>query len=406
MKPSPRFASSVAANVAYWTEQTKGLDREAIQEVDRDRQNLYRAADFGLGLDETWRKATELILQCYPFINERGYYRDWYALLERIVEACPEDDLTLKGRALSQLGIFYRRMRRLDEALAIHLEEEQVGLRSEDEERTAFAQMHIAYIYYRQHRNDRAMRRAQAALKAFRKIAPESEMMAASLNASGLIAMNRNNLEEAESWLEEAVELYRRLDNPLEMGRALLNLGNALENMKRYDEAVGRYHEAHSQFVASGNRIDETRLYMSLGTLLYHQGKLNEAEEVFRLADSEYTRQWDTNYQLAQIKMNLANVLLAQGKLYESEAYWRECIPNWREAGARLTLANSLGGLAETLVAKGDAEEAIALFDEALAILAEFPKDAWAVRLQETFSRERTEALVLVEKDGHPHPAE
>jgi tetratricopeptide (TPR) repeat protein len=103
--------------------------------------------------------------------------------------------------------------------------------------------------------------------------------------------------------------------------------------------------------------------------------------------------------------MNLANVLLAQEKLDESEAYWRECIPEWRQADAHLMLANSLGGLAETLVAKGDIDQAIVHFDEALEIIAEYPADVWARKLGGMFSQERAEALKAKNSGGHPQAA-
>jgi tetratricopeptide (TPR) repeat protein len=405
MMPSPHFIKSVSANVAYWSERTRRLDSDGIRAVDTERQNLYRAADFGLGLEETWRETTDLVLQSYPLIDERDYSRDWITLLEAIIIKCPRDDLTLTGRVLGQLGTLYRRRRHLDKALAIHLEEEQLGVKSGNKERIAFAHMHLANVHYRLRQYDQAGKQAQDALATFRIIAPRSEMVAASLSAAGLIATNSGDLDSAERWLLEAVEHYRSLDLAVQTGRALMNLGNILEKAERYDEAIERYHEARAQFITSGNKIGEMQLNMSLGTLLYHRGKIKEAEEVFRRADSQYLRQWGTSYQIAQIKMNLANVLLAQEKLDESEAYWRECIPEWRQADARLMLANSLGGLAETLVGKGDIDQAIDHFDEALEIIAEYPTDTWARKLDGMFSQERAEALEIRDSGGHPHAA-
>ncbi len=388
--------------MVYWSSRTRNLDGDVIREVDKERQNLYRAADFGLGLEETWRDTAELILQCYTLIDEKGYGREWISMLERIIEGCPKDDHTLRGRLLGQMGTLYRRSRQLDKALATHEEEERIGEETEDNERIGFSHMHLAYVHFRLRNYDRGEKYAQAALATFQEFAPKSKMVADSLLAAGLIATNRGDLDDAEDWLLKAVELYSQLELGLGLGRALTNLGNVLENAGRYEEAIERYREAKGWLRASGNKIEEMKLDMSLGTLLYHQGKVEEAEQAFRRADSQFVRQWGTPYQIAQIKMNLANVLLAQGKLAESEAYWRECIPEWRQAEAQLMLANSLGGLAETLDAKGETNQAIVLFDEALEIIAKYPNDAWARKLNEMFSQERLGAAVKIKKGDHP----
>jgi hypothetical protein len=48
-------------------------------------------------------------------------------------------------------------------------------------------------------------------------------------------------------------------------------------------------------------------------------------------------------------------------------------------------LANSLSGLAETHVEQGKFEDVIPLYEEALAIVREFPDDTWAQRLRDRF---------------------
>ena len=112
---------------------------------------------------------------------------------------------------------------------------------------------------------------------------------------------------------------------------------------------------------------------------------MEEAEAAFRRADSPYMRKQGRPYDRALTKMNLANVLLAQGRVNEAEKYWQASIQEWRQVDSRLMLANSLSGLAETYVEQGKFEEVIPLYQEALAIAIDHPDDAFAQRLRKRF---------------------
>ncbi len=50
MISTPQFTRSVAANVAYWRQRTSDLSERKLGALDRERQNLYRATEFGLSL--------------------------------------------------------------------------------------------------------------------------------------------------------------------------------------------------------------------------------------------------------------------------------------------------------------------------------------------------------------------
>jgi len=97
MTPSADFAESIAANIAYWQTRLREPNDDEIKAVDLDRINLYRAIEFGMGLPVTWHETANLVVQCFPFIVQRGYYRDWIPVLEKLTSGCAQDDLALKG---------------------------------------------------------------------------------------------------------------------------------------------------------------------------------------------------------------------------------------------------------------------------------------------------------------------
>ena len=98
------------------------------------------------------------------------------------------------------------------------------------------------------------------------------------------------------------------------------------------------------------------------------------AEKSLRQAYSPYLRQSGNLILQATAVVSLGNVLLKQERLVEAEAYLRLAIDLWRKVDDDLNLANAIGSLGEVLVLKGEAAEAILLFDEALALLERFPE--------------------------------
>jgi hypothetical protein len=69
------------------------------------------------------------------------------------------------------------------------------------------------------------------------------------------------------------------------------------------------------------------------------------------------------------------------GRLGEAEQTLNGSIALWRRAGGRLMLANTLGSMAETLLAMERADEALPYLEETIAIAADFPDDDWGREL-------------------------
>ena len=63
VQPIPAFVQSVSAGLVYWQSRTRKLDDAQIGRLEGERQNLYRAVQFGLALPETWQETAEVALQ-------------------------------------------------------------------------------------------------------------------------------------------------------------------------------------------------------------------------------------------------------------------------------------------------------------------------------------------------------
>ena len=242
--PSSLFSRSVAANIAYWQQRTKVLTDENLPAIDRDRQNLYRAAQYGLHLAATWRETADLILQTYVLVERRGYWGEWIPLLEGLLARCGADDLALRGRLLDQLGLFYRYNQQLEKAVAAHKEELQIGLALKDKWRQAHACINLGAAL-------RVMRRFAAAEEyilqaqaAFQAIdAPVVKHAFVTLEL-GLLAQAEGQWVEAEAQLKHSVQLWRKVGDPALLANCLKLLGQVLSAQDKTAVAASTYHAA------------------------------------------------------------------------------------------------------------------------------------------------------------------
>jgi tetratricopeptide (TPR) repeat protein len=385
MLPTTQFSESVTANLDYWRRRVSDLEKNDSRPFAGEGQNLFRAVQFGLELPQTWQCAAELVVECWNLVKDHSFWIEWIPILEAVVAGADENIQELKAQALDQLGVLYRRNRQFDAALAAHGQEEKIGRELEDENRRAQAAIRFGETYWRMRQNDKAAKCTRAALKILLDLNADPNLVAICYHDLGSINQNRGALVKSERQLRRALQLRREHGDPLGVGRTLMNLGLTLDSAGRPEEAIACYEEAKDLFTSVSNEFELARVENCLGTLHYYQENLGAAEAAFRRADSPYMRKQGRPYDRTLTKMNLANVLLAQGRLNAAEKHWQTCIQEWRLLDSPLMLANSLSGLAETHVEQGKFEDVIPLYEEALAIVREFPDDTWAQRLRDRF---------------------
>jgi tetratricopeptide (TPR) repeat protein len=382
MPPPSQFTRSVAANVVYWQQRTKELTHNNLSTFDQDRQNLYRAVRFGLQLTETWQETAELILQSFVLVEKRGYWGEWIPIMERALEKCPAGQLTLRGQILDGLGIFYRYNRQLDKAYAAHQEELQIGAAAQDDWRIAHASINLAAVCRYMRRFNKAEKHLSSAECAFQVInAPPIKHAFVKLER-GLLAQAQEKWPAAETHLRDSVSLWSEVGDPAYLANSLKLLGQVLVSQDKIEDALKAYHEALDNLNPTENYLDQSKILNDLGILHFTQGNFDEALRQLLAADSAYLRQSSNLFDQAIVTTNIGNVYQAQGKLTEAERAFGRSITLWEICGDQLQLANSLIGLAEVKMAQGDVVEAQKLGRQGAKLLAGYPDDVWAQKLQ------------------------
>jgi class 3 adenylate cyclase/predicted ATPase len=119
-----------------------------------------------------------------------------------------------------------------------------------------------------------------------------------------------------------------------------------------------------------GDRAREALVYNALGAFAYWDGRWRDALELYakareaRLATGDPVMAADGTY-------NIAEILIDQGRTEEAEPLLREALPVWRAAQYRASLALALVQLGRVASRAGDHDEAMRLFSDARAELAD-----------------------------------
>lgn len=388
--PNPQFAQNVSANIAYWHQRTATLTEDNLAELVEERQNLYRAVEFGLGLAETWPETVELVLQALPLIDRRGYWQEWIPLLEKARDSCGEGDLHIYGRILDQLGILYRRNQQLAQAISTHEEEVTVGQRLQDKWRLAHAHINLGSVYRLQRRYDAAEKHILLALENFRAIsAPIVKFAFVHLNL-GLSAQARGQWSPAEDYYRQAISFWRDANNPANLAMSLKLLGQVLRATNRVAEAEEAFQEALAVLNPTPLALDKSKVLSEMGILHFAQKNYAQARRYFLRANSAELRQSGNLFDQAIVLNNLGNVYLALNSLADAATALAQSIELWRQLNDPVQLANSLGTLGEVQAAQGNEAPARQFYQEAIALLADYPDDAWGQSLLEKFQAAET----------------
>jgi class 3 adenylate cyclase/tetratricopeptide (TPR) repeat protein len=163
-----------------------------------------------------------------------------------------------------------------------------------------------------------------------------------------------------------ALAIYGELGNLGEQAGVLNNLGMFAYFQGSWDESIERYRQAEEAWERSGDRWSASFATVNRGEILSDQGKLDEAEPLFRYS-LRVARASGTSSRIADIAAPLGRLLARKGSFAEARALLDEARGHYERAGARAELIGTDARIVECLVLAGDAEEALALAQSTLA---------------------------------------
>ena len=216
---------------------------------------------------------------------------------------------------------------------------------SRDVTKVAVAQSEIAYCYWR----EGALNEARSWLdEALKKLTFEGAARARALLKLTTVEWTAGRFREALQLLDVNESLFRKINNHTIKGgyhtelaiihRNLATMENRLEYFRR---AINEYKEAERQFRLAHNQIFRADVINNVGFLLFKLGRYKEAHKYLNEARRLTVRFKDKTH-TAQIDESRAQVLIAEGRLFEAERIARRAVAVLQKSGRSCLLAEAL----------------------------------------------------------------
>lgn len=374
------FEEQIQRNLTYWLKKLREADEIQFTQLNEERKGLFRAVEFGLRLPAAWPQTAELVRLFFDLVERNGYHREWLPLLQKVITDCTGHDRRLRGRLLNQLGVLQRNYD-LQSAIASHQQALQVGEDLNNRVASGEAYFHLANDYLLRNQLLPALEYGQKAWQIFEQEAVEAKWRAVALAVLGEVATKQGEYQQAESYYQQAIELLRPGPHLTILTRTLINQANNYQLANQAEQALSIYEEARDLIATSQSVQDKISFYISLGSLYFALGRIEEAGAAFEnCLEGDFYRFTPPLFQ-ANLYNNLGNVRFKQQLLPQSKQYLEQAIAIYRQVGNEIYLANAVLTLADVMADLGEPEASRQLCQEAITLLEKYPLNDFARHL-------------------------
>ena len=227
----------------------------------------------------------------------------------------------------------------------------------------------LGVIYYNQKKYDKAREYYDESQKISEQYNYSQGIAMAKAN-KGLIAHALGDFDEAKKMMLKSLEMDRKKGTKIGTANSLHNLGLICKSAGAYDEAKDFYEEAIKIRRELGDRLGIATSLNNLGNLAHHIG---EYEKSISYHKKSFAIRKDIGDLLGQAMslLNLATCYVETGDLKKAGDYYLDCMKINLQIKDEETALQSLGGVSEYIILKGDKELAL----EFLTFLSQYKID-------------------------------
>ncbi|HEY6277616.1 MAG TPA: BTAD domain-containing putative transcriptional regulator [Streptosporangiaceae bacterium] len=236
----------------------------------------------------------------------------------------------------------------------------------------------MSYFYRRSHWSDWLITH-QAGLASARRLG-DKPAEAWMLNNLGM-AYGQQRMEESVGCFEQALALYREINDVQGESRAATNVAKANLDLHRFAEAQAAAQESLAIQRQAGKRYGEGIALGVLGCACRELGHFDEAGRWLKQALAIFSDLGDRDSE-ADVLADLGDLYLDQDEVSAAIEYYLESLAIRREITDRYGEASTLRRLSEARLRAGDVGEARRLLTEALLLFEELGDHAQAAEVR------------------------
>jgi tetratricopeptide (TPR) repeat protein len=270
-----------------------------------------------------------------------------------------------KANTLQGLGVAYRLLNRLDDALRNYRESLAIKQRIGDKRGMGVSLDEIGMVEQMSGRHDSARRHFQEALKIQREIADKNGTALSLLNL-GNLAYDSGRYDDALSSTRESLQLYQDLGNEQSQSQCLDNIGSSYFAKGDYDNALTYYERALQLREKTNVPKEIAGTLQNLGETTANLGQYDKAVAYYVRALDLARKAGDARL-TAFISANLGSVFEHQGRYGAALGARQDAITALRQANDQtrwMAEVQAAYGHSLSLVMRGD--DARKELDEAL----------------------------------------
>lgn len=206
-------------------------------------------------------------------------------------------------------------------------------------------------------------------------------------NEEGAVHLARGELESAKACYYEMMELTN--DDRIH-GLALQNLGTLAGIQERYDEAGEAFARSAERFERAGYTRGRLISLINSARAILKRGMASYALEILRRAEP-LALQFGERRLIAQVWLNMADVLIAIGQYAEAERYAIRARGYFFADGNRYYAAETLRALGDALYGMNDVVNALACYQQAKELAEEIGASYEAAMLKRLIEQRHNE---------------
>jgi tetratricopeptide (TPR) repeat protein len=305
-------------------------------------------------------------------LAENGEVRDALGLLEqaRLLVEGPEFDDVARADVLFRLGVC--RYKLASVASAISLLDEALALADHSGLPCDLLRADILGWRSRCRRHQRDFEAAREDVERALELAQSMDDRRTIANVyfqASLVAERTGHLIASRNYAQQAKALYQELNDERAVGRLMLNLGGLNHLLGKPERAIEHLKASFALAVEAESRPDAAQALGSLATVFLHQGDYEAADEHARRGLALLDGREDFLHEIGQSNVVLGRALMERGRLPEAEECFKVADSTFERLGSVSYRAGAWVAQGDLASRRGDDREAARLYRSAAEAL-------------------------------------